>query len=358
MSDEIITENAQSESTEARQSNITASDFVQRRLDALKLNEEQPQEVPQSEEAPVVSEEEPVAEESVSESTETEVIEEVSEDVLSKLDLENLSDAELQELSEKLGSRAVARYGELTAKRKAAEEQIKRLESELNKKNPLETQEVENNPYSDINTIEGLQEKATEINKVIEWAEDILFNSDEYGANDEVTQVEGKPLTKAEVRKSLLNARKSRDRFLPAQYQSLQKVEQSKVMKQEFSNQAVKELPWLSEGDSDTNKHYQAMVQDPRFLDLQKNVNPEMGAQLEYLIAHAANSIYGRKLVKDSPSSVKLTPPKTGITSASNAEKGVSKSSKHLQEMNKRFKQSGAKGDFISLRTLQLSQNR
>jgi hypothetical protein len=44
--------------------------------------------------------------------------EEPAEDVLSQLDLDDMSEADLRELSEKLGSRAVARFGELTAKRK------------------------------------------------------------------------------------------------------------------------------------------------------------------------------------------------------------------------------------------------
>ena len=48
-----------------------------------------------------------------------------------------MSEEELQELSEKLGSKAVARFGALTAKRKAAEERLAVLEAELkDKKKP------------------------------------------------------------------------------------------------------------------------------------------------------------------------------------------------------------------------------
>ena len=38
---------------------------------------------------------------------------------------------ELRELADKLGSRAVARFGELTAKRKAAEEKLQQIEARL-----------------------------------------------------------------------------------------------------------------------------------------------------------------------------------------------------------------------------------
>ena len=85
-------------------------------------------------------------------------------DVLSKsskeIDLESMSEQDLRELAEKLGSRAVARYGELTAKRRQAEEQLNALKQELVKrdtqKDPLETKKIENNPFGDIDTVEKL----------------------------------------------------------------------------------------------------------------------------------------------------------------------------------------------------------
>ena len=348
MSEEITTENAQAVTQEARQSNITASDFVQRRLGASDQ-----QETPEEAEAPVVEESTEEVEKPVEEST-TEVAtsEEESSDVPSQLNLD-----EIQELSEKLGSRAVARFGELTAKRKAAEERLKVLEAELNKQNPLEsTQDVADNPYSDLLSIEDLQGKAQEINKVIEWAEDVLFNADGYGPQDEVTEVEGKGLTKADVRKSLLNARKSRDRFLPAQLKTVQTVEQSKVIKKSFEDQAKQELSWMQGEDNDTRVRYEAMISDPRFKQLETNVDPEVGAQLNYIIAHAANSMYGRQAVKNSPTSPKLNPPSTGASSASQSEKTIGKSVKALKQVSQQFKNTGTKGDFITLRTLQLSK--
>ena len=212
MSEEIITETVQSE-TETKQSNMSAAEFTARRLGQLTgspkveaTKEEQEETTDESTEE--VSQEPEVAEQPSEEKSE--------EDVLSQYNLDEMSEDDLKELSEKLGSRAVARFGELTAKRKAAEEQLQKLQEELNKKNPLETQTVANNPYESIDSLEGLQEKAKEVTEVIEWAEDTLFNSDGYGPEDVVTEVEGKELTKADVRKSLLNARKARDRFLPA----------------------------------------------------------------------------------------------------------------------------------------------
>ena len=84
MSEEITTENAQAVTQEARQSNITASDFVQRRLGASDQ-----QETPEEAEAPVVEESTEEVEKPVEEST-TEVAtsEEESSDVPSQLNLD------------------------------------------------------------------------------------------------------------------------------------------------------------------------------------------------------------------------------------------------------------------------------
>jgi len=357
MSNEI-TEGVAEPSTEttALQSNMSAADFVNRRLGQLNEGTQ--------EEAPPVEATDEVTEEAVVESPEVEASEEVvaeqteepegSTDVLSQLDLDDMSEEDLRELSEKLGSRAVARFGELTAKRKAAEAKLKEMEASLQNNNPLETQTVANNPYESVDTLEGLQEKAKEVNEVIEWAEETLFNADGYGPEDVVTEVEGKELTKADVRKSLLNARKARDKFLPAQLQTVQRVQQSHQLKEAFDTQAEQELNWLQGEDNDVRKSYEAMIGDPRFNSLREKADPEVAAQLNYLMAHAANSIYGRKPVKEAPKSATLTPPKAAITAGATSDKTVGKSVKALKDLNQRFRQSGNKSDFITLRTQQI----
>lgn len=357
MSNEI-TEGAAEPSTEttAKQSNMSAADFVNRRLGQLNEGTQ--------EEAPPVEATDEVTEETEVESPEVESSEEIvaeqteepegSTDVLSQLDLDDMSEEDLRELSEKLGSRAVARFGELTAKRKAAEAKLKEMEAQLRTKNPLETQTVADNPYESINTVQGLQEKAKEVTEVIEWAEETLFNADGYGPEDVVTEVEGKELTKADVRKSLLNARKARDKYLPAQLQSVQRVQQSHQLKEAFDAQAEKDLNWLQGEDNDVRKSYEAMIGDPRFNSLREKADPEVAAQLNYLMAHAANSIYGRKPVKEAPKSATLTPPKAAISAGATSDKTVGKSVKALKDLNQRFRQSGNKSDFITLRTQQI----
>lgn len=347
--------------------NITVSELAARRLganQATKPTEEVEETAEVGEEAEVASDELEETEENVEESEESsdaETESEVSsEDVLSQIDLDEMSEEDLSELGKKLGSKAVERFGKLTAQRKAAEEELQKLRASLeaDSNDPLKgTQQIKNNPYGNIDTIEGIQKKADEVNNIVEWAEDVLFNADGYGPDDVVTEVEGKELTKADVRKSLLNARKSRDKFLPAQLNVIQSIEQGQKLRNDFENQAIHELSWLQGEDNDTRKQFQAMINDPRFVQLENSVAPDIAAQLTYLVAHAANSIYGRKPVAETKQSARLNPPKQPTGAGAQSERKANPKVKKVNEYKNRFSKTGSKSDFITLRTLQL-QNR
>lgn len=346
MTEEIAPDIAESEKNTV--DNITPDAFA-----GLRLGQTPSEEVSKPAEAEVESEE---STEEIAQSPEVEEVEEAeSSDVLSKYNLDNMSETELRELSEQLGSKAVARYGELTAKRKLAEEKLAELQAKLDNQSVLsKPKEIKDNPYSNIETVEDLQKKSSEVNDIIEWAEDILFESDGYSADDVVTEVEGKEVTKAQVRKSLLQARKSRDAFLPDQLKKIQAIEHSKQAAESFHRQAIDELPWLSGEDNDTRKHYEAMIADERFKSLQETVDPSVSAQLPYLMAHAANSMYGRRLVADTASGVQLSPPKTSASSAPKINR-TGKNKKALADLSNRFKASGTRDDFINLRAKQLA---
>ena len=243
---------------EALKENHSGQNITPAQLAARRLNQSQPEAQPEvqeevQEQVEETEVEEPVAEvqeetQEVAEVAEETTEETQAEDVLSQYNLDEMSDEELRDLSEKLGSRAVARYGELTAKRKAAEEKLADLQKQMSeqKNDILQSKKpVENNPYSNLETVEALQDKAQEVNEIISWAEDVLFESDGYSADDVVTEVEGKEVTKAQVRKSLLQARKARDAFLPDQLNKIQQVENGKQLRSAFEEQAKQELTWL-----------------------------------------------------------------------------------------------------------------
>lgn len=358
MTEEIATADAEAGKISVDKSNISVTDFAQRRIGELAPGTEQPQE--KEAEEVIEQETEEVLEESVdTEEAETSEESPESEDVLSQLDLDDMSEEDLRELADKLGSRAVARFGELTAKRKAAEEKLTQLEARLKEKpNPLETKKVENNPYGNLDTIEKLQQKAAEVDQVVEWAEDLIFESDGYGADDVVTEVEGKEWTKKDVRQSLLRARKAQKTFLPDQLSKVQLRAEGEVLTKQFNSQAKQELSWLEGDDNDLRKQFEATVGDERFKKLKsvlKRESPDIAAQLDYWFAHATNSIHGRKLVGVGKKSPTLNPPKTGNPASAQSEKGMGRTAKALKELEARFKETGNARDFAALRKLKMS---
>ena len=353
MKEEIITADAEAVSQSV--GNQSASDFVRRRSEKLQGVTQGESQKPAEEQSEATEEPEAVAEE-------TRVAEESSEDnVLSQFNLDEMSEEEISALAEKLGSRAVSRFGELTAKRKAAEEQlaaIQREQTQLKLKKP----EVKNNPFSDIATLDALQEKANEVNEVISWAEDLLFESDSFHADDEVTQVEGKPMTKADVRQALLNARKSRDSYIPDQLKKLQTVQDALLMRHQLGSKAIEELEWLQdEKENEMKSQFINMMNDPRLKSLE-NSAPDLYSQLPYFLSHAVNSIYGRKVIKNSPvgnkakGNVTLDPSSSATPSSAASEKTERPITKAVKEHQSRFKKSGRKDDFIKLRTLQITR--
>jgi hypothetical protein len=340
-------------------SNISASNFVAQRykaqMEAAKAQKSPPP--PPVEEKPIPEPEatEPTEQpkEPVQEVTEPNVQEEAK--VLSKdVEMENMSEAELKELASKLGSKAVARFGELTAKRRIAEEQLAQLQAEIARREegPLEAK-VENNPYATVATPEDLQTKFTEVNEVIDWAEDLLDKSEDLAGDDVVANVNGKEYTKRDVKDAARKARKARDTYLPAQHKEIKLAQDRTVLRQVLVDRSKTELPWMQGEDNDIRKQYEAMMSDERLKGLEKSL-PDLAPQIPYLLAHAANSLYARRSV-DKPS-VKLSPNSPIINQSADSLKPEARQSKALKDLSERFGKSSSYKDFAKLRALQHSK--
>lgn len=362
MSQEVTKPIAGGEESPVEKSNITASEFAQMRAQRYaKPPEKAPEEAkPEEKTEPKEPEKKEDAEKQSVEAPETKEPE--AKEVHSKeVDLEAMTEAELKELGEKLGSRAVSRFGELTAKRKAAEEQLAALKAELAKRqegDPLSDGRHKDNPYKSIKTVEELQAKTREVDEVIEWADEVLWNSDHLGADDVVANVEGKELTKASVRKALRDAQKARREHLPAQFRELQAANDRKALKASLDGAARKELEWMGGEDNDVRKQYEALNKSPVLRKAIEAV-PELEPYVDYLVAHAANSIYGRKSIEISPKvAPAITPPSTPKSSIPQPEKQESRETKKEADYQKRFKETSDVGDFIALRTAQLTKRK
>ena len=361
MTDEIATADSGADTKPVENTNISVTDFANRRLGQMTSQNTEEESEPVAEEPTEETTEEVTEETQETETEETEV-KSTSEDVLSQIDLDSASEEELKELAEKLGSKAVARFGELTARRKAAEERLAQLEAEIrNKPAPEPKKKIANNPFSNLETVEEIQAKTQEADDVIEWAEDLLFENADHAADDVIAEIEGKEMTKAQVRHSLLQARKARKSLLPDQLSKIQAKQKGINLKNALENQAKQELPWLDGEDNDIRKQYEVIMSDTRFKEMKRILSqeiPDVAGQLDYWFAHAANSMYGRKPIVEDKPSMKITPPKGATTSSANADKAQSRTAKSLKEMQNRFKQSGNARDFAELRKLQMASLR
>jgi hypothetical protein len=281
-------------------------------------------------------------------------------DVLSK-DLEEMSEAELSDLAKKLGSKAVARFGELTFKRKQAEEQIEQLKAELARReqdSATKVIKVENNPYANLDSVDKLDAEERTISDLIEFAEEALDKAEDMSAFDVAAKLDGKEYTKAEVKDILRNARKAKSKFIPAQRQELSARQLRESIERNLQQKARKELPWIDGDDNDTRKHFEAIKGDPRFKKL-KDAVPDLAPQFEYLMAHAANSLYGRREVEEAtPAKTVLKPPSSPKVSAAVPERTDARREEATREIAERFRKSGRADDFIALRTAQISKRK
>lgn len=339
MNNENITGDSEPETNSV--DNITPSDLIARRSPEVENTEEEVQDVNESN------------------------VEETSEvnntDVLSNVDLDSMSESELKNISQKLGTKAVARFGELTARRKQAEERMQRMEQELQalkKEKKQEVPVVKDNPLKDVTDAKKLQQHHESAREIIEWAEAVLDDHEDYKSHDVVAELEGREYTKAEVKKTLRQSRDVVNKFVPAQAAELQRRVQVENNTKAFQRKALTEFPWMKDKNNSTAKRYHAMVTDKRVVEL-SNTNPELSAQMPYLLAHAANSMYGRRPITDTNTAVKQTgikPPASKTSSAARPERKASAKSVTQKEVQDRFKKSGSINDFVALRTLQKSQ--
>ena len=321
--------------TVVKADNMSEGDFIQRRLAGKGTAKAESEAETQKEAESTVKAETPKTGDEAPKASE--------QDVLSKAksgNLDDLSEDELSQLAKSIGSKAVARYGELTAKRKAAEERVRLLEGELARRSDTTakaTEEVKDNPFASIKDAAGLSEKAKQMKDVIEFAEMRLDDASDIGPDDIAATVDDKEYTKRQLRDMLRNARKARDEYLR------------------------KEIPWLEDVNDERKKQYDAIIADPRLKKLEE-LAPDIAAQLPYFFAHASNSIYGRReisLSETTPGKKPTSrPPENPESGAVASRKPENVQNKQMSELQSKFKASGDKNDWLTLRTAQLSKRK
>ena len=295
-------------------------------------------------EADEVSEEvadEVADEETAEEEAESEEDEE-SEEGEAEIDLLSLSPDQIKDLAKRGKSRLLERIGELTAKNKALESKV----AETTQVSQAKVVPQEQNPFKDLTSIEAITKKYSEIEKTLEATDSILEEYEDYGA-DEVITVGNQEFTKKQVKLANRNAREALTKYLPSQQQHLARLEQQSALSVQWQAQAKKEVPEIQDGESEIGKRYTDMVNDPLVAELKQRL-PELGVQIEYVLAHAARSIFGKKpsVVKGAGTKLKVKPPASPV-GAGSERSGKNPKAKH-QEAMKRFEVTGSVDDWIA----------
>lgn len=300
-------------------------------------------------------EEEPEPEVETPEEGETEEVEaetdpeEEEEEDGQEIDLLSLTTEQIQELAKKGKSRLLQRIGELTAQKHALEEKLNAAKPDAKPLQPAIP--AESNPFRDLKTLDEVQAKFVELEKVAEETDRILEDHEDYAADDVIT-VGDKEFTKKEIRLANRNARNAMLKFLPAQSAEIQKGEQLKVMEENFNAAIPKEIPEIADEGSTVHKAYQSMLADPLVEQVRQRV-PDLAPQLSYLLAHAASSIISKQTPK------KVAVKATGIPSgkvpsvpfgAGAAPSGNKSARKSGDEAYQQFEKTGSTDAWIAAR--------
>lgn len=331
-------------------SNMSFDDYINRRSQevsepeapATEPEDESWEETEESLEPEAVSDEPDESDEEVTEEEEEEEQE---------IDLLSLNPAEIQALAKKSRSRLLHRVGELTAQKKALEE---KLSSQADSK-PLPVVPQEENPFRDIESVEGLQAKFAELEKVAEETDNILEEHEDYGAED-IIVVGDREFTKKEIRKANRNAREAMAKYLPAQHAELARREQRVQMEAHYTALIPQEVPEIADEESEIGKQYKALLADPLVEQVNKLV-PDLGTQLPYILAHAVRSIHrsnkSKAVVKATGPVSKAKVPGTPY-GAGAAKSGPKTAKKSADQAYQRFQSSTSVDDWIAARVAKM----
>lgn len=286
------------------------------------------------------------------ETEEEEEQEEEAEEEREEIDLLNLTTEQIQELAKKGKSRLLHRVGELTAQKKALEEQLK---SQLEAQPQVEAIPAEQNPFSNIDTVADLQVQIKEMEKVAKDTDHILDEHEDYGLDD-IIVIGDREFTKREIKKANRNARESLAKFIPAQHTELVKREQRVALEQHLTNLIPQEIPEFANEDSPLVKQFLAMMADPLVAQVKLRV-PDLAPQLAYLLAHAAKSMQRTAKVATraktaEPSRSKVSGTPFGVGAAKSTPKSAKKVADQLDQ---KFQKSHSESDWIAARVARLS---
>lgn len=334
--------------------NLSMEEFISQRL----AQGEQPAEETEPEEVETEDEDTEESVESVEDEgdTEEESDEEESyedeepEAQGEEIDLDSLTPEQIQDLAKKGKSRLLKDLGKLRAEKRMLEEQLASVQSAQPKTKDIP---ADANPFGNLKTIEEIQTKSEELEATLETTDRLLEEYEDYGPDD-IIQVGKQQFTKKQIRLANRNAREAIAKYLPAQEKHLLKLANLEKASEVYRATAEKEVPEIADSKSEIGKFYRALVADPLIQQVKEKI-PELGSQMEYILAHAVRSIKSQKskVPTGAGSKLKVKLPASPVSSA--GSKGSSQKSK-VEALRARYEKTGSASDWQALRLAQMGQ--
>lgn len=358
---ELVVSNMKADQSPTADGKISADNLSAEGFIAQRLQESEAQEPTETEEVETEEEEVEDADESEmdehdetieTEEDETEESEEEEEPEASdEIDLLDLSPEQIQALAKKGKSRLLKDVGKLRAENRALEQRLANLESQGQKK----TKEIptEANPFGSLKTLDEIQSKADELESTLETTDRLLEEYEDYGPDD-LIQVGQKQFTKKQLRIANRNAREAITKYLPAQQKYIAKVANLEAASVEYMAAAEKEIPEIKDDKSEIGKFFRLITSDPLIAQVKEKI-PELGYQMEYILAHAARSIKSKasKIPQGSGTRLKVKLPASPAGSAQGSRGGSAKSSQ-VEALRARYEKTGSTADWQALRIAEM----
>ena len=308
--------------------------------DESEQSEGQPEEVDEQERT---EEAEPERVEATEETEGEEATEETEEESETEIDLLSLAPEQIQELAKKAKSRLLQDVGKLRAENRAL---VAKMEELGSKQSAVKEIPKEQNPFGTLETPEAIRAKYEEFEQTLETTDRLLEEYEDYGPDD-IIEVGSQAFSKKQIRIANRNAKDAIVKYLPAQAAHLQKLESYKTANQQWTEMAKQEVPEIADEKSEVGKAYSQLIADPLVKQL-KDKMPELGIQIEYLLAHAARSKFGsvKKVAQGAGAKLKVKPPASPV--GAGAQRTTQNQNGKYAEAMKRFEASGSADDWVA----------
>ena len=343
--------------------NVSMDDLIAQRTrlhsgelepEGAELPESEAEEQPE-EEAVEVEETEVEEPEEETEVEEEEPAEEPEDDGEPAIDIEAVMELEpeqIQELASKAKSRLLSRVGELTARAKEAEAKIEQLQSQ--QPAPAVNSDIPE-PIRKLDSQEKVESAMEGYERTLEITRKVLRENADYDSDDVIYEENGQKFTKAQLESAEQGAINALSKHLPRQLKRLEDVSKFKQANESWIAQAKKEVPEIQDEESDIGKTFSQLVSNPNVQRL-KELSPELTVDLEYIFAHAVNSIKGAKKPKvqaRAGSKLKVKPPASPV--GSGADSGNKATKGKAVDRYSKFAETGSTDDWVAARIARMS---